>query len=648
MPVGIAVVREKGSSTKTPDEKTHDLPNDSVNLGLNLNLNLNVDTGKIANTLRSFSKRRMKESPILEVTEAQDKPRDVRVERPNSRLSPRIERRMSLALAMNNTQHNETHKKLKFVNKDLVAHIAPPIEAESFQDSLLGPPLNSTSRIPASYAALGLDSITETNGSGRTLESVINRTDDKDGNERQYDMGCKSTNQSFEVRTKYFPFTSSQIYKLVVVKDQTVYQQLIKEQMLGKYERMLLASISHEIRNPLQAINGYLTLLYEARDPAAVQALAENLSRSTEQIDLIVTGACDLMLSQSKDLHIHTEEFALAGLIETTVNVLRPSLEAKALAFKTILDKSLPTRVSSAPKKYQLILFHLLQNAIKYTREGEITIEVYYDRNSGLIETSVRDTGSGISREKQAKLFELYANVETANELNPQGMGLGLTLCKRLSQAMGGDISCRSIVGSGSNLTFTIKDWKASPADKSTTDQIAETDPINCDRIQVRPKSTREIPGCKTLQDDPQPLPNTNVGKVLIVDDEPACRYVLKSYLKSINIQTEEADNGLKALEIVEQRAKESAQPYRLILMDINMPVMDGNQATEKLQRLFTERPMARAPIVAVTAAYMSSQDDYQQMLSAGFADICKLLCYRVVSKPISRADFLAKIKEYI
>jgi CheY-like chemotaxis protein len=271
--------------------------------------------------------------------------------------------------------------------------------------------------------------------------------------------------------------------------------------------------------------------------------------------------------------------------------------------------------VNSDRKRYILILYNLLTNAVKYTRQGEIRITVHYDPALSMVYTSVADTGIGISEANLQQLFKLYANVERANQHNPQGMGLGLTLCRKLSQMLGGDISVTSTLGAGSTFRFSIKHTRPTASATEVIPRIPVQELCETRLRAVRlfaPRLDTTIPIGKTA---------SPTRRVLLVDDEALNRRILRVYLKHFEAEVEEADNGRVALEAVKR-----GNPYRLILMDINMPEMDGVEATKKLVEMFTDSPQLRAPIVAVTAAVLQSRFDVQDLLSVGFEDISKLL----------------------
>ena len=536
---------------------------------------------------------------------------------------------------------NANHR-LSFVNKEFLNSLDGSLPLANIQSALAYDASKEVKREGMAQILRSLDVIAS--GPGTTLKTALLSEHNHDV---VWHMSNADSKKVYEVKLKSLPLQLNKGCKLAVVKDQTVYQELVKQNLLEKYQRMLLASISHEIRNPLNAIEGFCTILLENQGAPNSAELYERLRQAAQHIDFVIAGACDLMLSNPATLLQRPCVFSLGEAIKSVVNIIRPTVEAKGLSLYVSLALSVPDHFYCDPKKYQLILFHLLTNAAKYTDKGEIAIEVTYHTNTEILSTTVSDTGAGISEDKLPRLFELYANIETANECNPQGMGLGLALCKRLSQLLGGDIHIRSVLGRGTKLTFTVRQLLRGK-DRSEAEIAAEDTQENSAQdvkvFESHPPPKPMLSQGKNAhtadalsQYQPRPLAAQDKGlsqdaglavnQVLIVDDDATNRLVLKTYLSSIHISADEAENGQKAIQKVEERLQVLARPrYKLILMDINMPVMDGNEATMYLTKLFAEQPAGSAPIIAITAANIQSEADLQRFLSVGFKDIRKRL----------------------
>jgi CheY-like chemotaxis protein len=425
-----------------------------------------------------------------------------------------------------------------------------------------------------------------------------------------------------------------------VIKDQTIYEQLVKEKLQEKSQRMLLSSISHEIRNPLNGIYGYMATIQDSNDFTEIKAISKKIEYEVERVELIVSSACDLIMTENKMLILQPEKIDIPEAIQQVINMFQSEIDAKNLKVEILIrQQNIPPFFTDA-KKFKQILFHLLTNAVKYTSVGSINISAEYDEALNKLCTTVNDTGIGMSVEVIQKLFHLYANIDKANAYNPQGMGFGLTLCKKLCSIMEGDITATSELGKGSTFIFSIKNFENRNIEKE---------------VLIEEAGGKQMKELKVFV--PQNLPVNRPSRmdvykgedILIVDDEPTNRVILKAYIKTFELGSEEAGNGKIALDKVRERGDSRQLRYKLILMDINMPIMDGTEATQKLIQLFTEQPKLQTPIIAVTAANFQTRTDIQNLLSVGFCDICKIfIIIYVVQKPVSKATFIQHIKPYI
>ncbi len=534
---------------------------------------------------------------------------------------------------------------IKQMNKEIrsyipvVRNLSSSFLVESTQDNLEPNPCDSEGW---KLTLEEMKSIKDRSNQEVSLRTVIERRDD--GEEVMYNMICEKRHKVYEVKTRYLPSCWPKGYKIAVMKDQTVYEQLIKEKMMEKYQRMLLASISHEIRNPLNAIEGYATMVAAAVSEQSrnVLDLCSRIHNSVQQVDLLLSGACDLMMlsmvdsdrdkepQQEKDAEGKTKileprSFDLRECVKRVVEIAQTGVGQKPLALHAELGGTfVPQFICTDCKRYKTILFTLVNNAVKYTEEGTVKITARFESADQMLWTTVEDTGVGIDADKMSQLFELYStNFDTANVYNPQGMGLGLSLCKKLSRALGGDISARSSRGLGSVFTFSVRCL----AQEEQEPEIPTEDPSDEPRdIRRFPTKCAIGPGTKL---------SISLGpatEVLIVDDEPTNRLVLRAYLRSIGLSADEAANGRAALDKVKTRNGEGRSGgYRLIIMDINMPEMDGTTATRLLMDAFEKGGWKKAPILAVTAANIQTETDMQNLLAVGFSQICTLSLRKIV-----------------
>ena len=472
---------------------------------------------------------------------------------------------------------------------------------------------------------------------GNTLRSAIEKTADENDANPVYSMRHKKTDKVYEVTTKL-----AHNCKIAVVKDQTAHEQLIKEQVLQKYLRMLLSSISHEVRNPLNLIAGCISIILESESIETIKNSIIKLQYAAFHIDYIVNGACYLVMAEDCAISIQSEEFNLPSAIQEVIDMMSCSVNKEKVNIMYKAVGTVPETIHSDQAKYRLIIFHLFTNAAKYTQKGSITIEISYDPGTSLLSTHIKDTGFGMTEEKMSTLFQLYSNINSANEYNPQGMGLGLALCKRLAKALGGDIKVTSKPQEGSVFTFTVRNLNnAAPVKQAPQQHRMPKIRSSCDElIKFKISTPRSEAGLCEHTNSRMTLEECKCTKVLIVDDEASNRLVIRSYLNSLCISADEAENGLVAIEEVARRgANHCCKKYQLIFMDINMPIMDGTTATQKLMAMFEKNEEIRAPIMTVTAANMYSEAEINALLSVGFVDI--------VQKPVSKKDFINKIRPY-
>eukprot|EP00831_Metopus_contortus_P015280 TRINITY_DN16348_c0_g1_i1.p1 TRINITY_DN16348_c0_g1~~TRINITY_DN16348_c0_g1_i1.p1 ORF type:complete len:338 (+),score=33.47 TRINITY_DN16348_c0_g1_i1:197-1210(+) len=298
----------------------------------------------------------------------------------------------------------------------------------------------------------------EVGSGGNTLqEELLQDFSNENEQEKIFNMKDPSSSNDYEVRMKQIILDQNRKYRIAIVKDQTLFHQLIKETTIKKNQKMLLASISHEIRNPLNAIYGFISLGMDSVSLSETHCYYEKIRCFAEQIGYIVDGAMNLILAENEALASNPQPFQIREAIRDVVHMMKDNMKSKNLILKLNVNIGVPETVTSDERKYSLILFHLFANAIKYTEMGEIRLDVSH--KLGVVKTSVSDEGIGIPEDKVAHLFELYSNCDRVNQYNPQGMGMGLALCHRLTSHLGGRIRVSSIFGKGSSFTFSIKNY---------------------------------------------------------------------------------------------------------------------------------------------------------------------------------------------
>lgn len=350
-----------------------------------------------------------------------------------------------------------------------------------------------------------------------------------------------------------------------------------------------LTNMSHEIRTPLNGIVGLQYLMRQSLDdPGKLEAYLKKAEVSTSFLQSVITDVLDMSKIESGQLELYPKEMNLKLLVEEVHILLENQVENKGLQFRIDCEELKEPLVQGDALRVKQILTNLLGNAVKFTPEGgEVSLTVRQELSGGLANTvfQVADTGCGMSPEFLQNIWQPFEQERRIASQN--GTGLGTTLSKTLAEKMGGAITVESQLGKGTVFTVSIPFPAAKPlADKNAANDTADT--------------------CWTLK-----------GKrVLVVEDNEINRMIVVSILEKLACKLTEAQNGQEALEVFETS---SPAAFDLILMDIQMPVMDGYEATRCIRNL--PRPDARKiPIIAMTANAFS--EDIEKALAAGMDDV--------------------------
>ena len=272
-----------------------------------------------------------------------------------------------------------------------------------------------------------------------------------------------------------------------------------------------------------------------------------------------------------------------------------------------------PARIRSDRKRLKQILLNLIGNAIKFTHQGSVQVLIRFlpDDTASRIQFEVSDTGIGMSLRQQEKLFQAFSQVDDSQDWKQSGTGLGLVISKRLAEMLGGDISVESQFDKGSKFTLTIP--------IGPLESLRLIDPRDRDASVVLERSSDELAG--QLR-----------GRILVVDDRREMRFIAQHFIEEAGGQVVAAENGQEALNIV-MSSPASATSIDLIVMDMQMPVLDGFEATRRLRAAGFDRP-----IVALTAYAM--EGDRQACLDAG--------CTDYVTKPLHRPHFVQILAHHL
>ena len=356
-----------------------------------------------------------------------------------------------------------------------------------------------------------------------------------------------------------------------------------------------LAMMSHEIRTPLTAIIGFAEMLGGASDKAVRSDAAQVIVRNSEHLLHIINDILDISKIEAERLHLEHVAFSPIETVWGLDAMMSAQASSKGIAFRMAIEYPFPSLLMGDPTRWKQVLFNLCSNAVKFTELGSVELTLWYDPAPGRLVCNVVDTGIGISPAQREKLFAPFVQADSAVARKYGGTGLGLHLVKRLAEKMGGAVQVASALGKGSVFEVSVA---AAPAPGM---QWLASAPIVEVAASVRDKAGMQLD-----------------GHVLLAEDGPDNRKLICAYLAALGLTVAVAEDGERAVALA------LAQRYDLILMDIQMPVMDGMRATDLIRAAGYE-----GPIVALTANVMA--EDVQRYLGAGFS--------HCVGKPIARGE---------
>jgi len=369
-----------------------------------------------------------------------------------------------------------------------------------------------------------------------------------------------------------------------------------------------LANMSHEIRTPLNSILGFSDLLLrgaDGGDEAERLDFVRTIQTSSHHLLTLLNDVLDLSKIEAGQLDVELSRCSPSQLLAEVVSVLRVRAIEKQLCLEYTWSGAIPETIESDPARFRQVLMNLIGNAVKFTRQGYVRITARVDREPAepLLVIDVEDSGIGIPAENCERIFSPFEQADSSVTREFGGTGLGLSISRRLVEMMRGRISVRSEPGRGSTFTIAI------PTGPLENVRFLEAHSLAGDRGDVIGQESQVVT-----------LPP---ARILLVDDGQTNRKLIGLILKRAGCTVETADNGRTALDLA------LTSQYDLVLMDMQMPIMDGYVAT----RLLRERGY-QAPIVALTAHALLG--DEQKCLAAG--------CTAYLSKPIDSQRLLAKM----
>lgn len=369
-----------------------------------------------------------------------------------------------------------------------------------------------------------------------------------------------------------------------------------------------LANVSHEIRTPINGIIGFTDLILR-KNSAGKEMDMEHVStirQCGEHLLSLINDILDISKIEAGVLEVTPVACSPFEIVATVMSVLRVKAQEKRITLEYHWSSDIPESVIVDPGRLRQLLINLVNNAIKFTIQGGVWVDAHYDIKTQSLSLMVRDTGIGIPADKHDRIFEPFVQVDNSITRTFEGTGLGLSICRRIARAMGGSIKLDSVPGQGSTFTATV----FAPAAQGTVYHSGSTS----DLIRSMNRETFDLSALKGL-------------RILLVEDGETNRRLVEAIFEDAEIKVTMAENGLIGLQLSRQLE------FDAILIDMQMPIMDGYTAVKKMRE-----EGLRIPIIALTAHAM--QGDAEKCFAAGCSDF--------LSKPIRESELLQKLAQAV
>ena len=414
-----------------------------------------------------------------------------------------------------------------------------------------------------------------------------------DGSTRHWSTMLSPINND-EGETEYIFGISRNITELKNAK-QAAENSVAEAEKANQVKTTFLANMSHEMRTPLNGIQCAVELLKETNNEEERAELISIIESSTEALSTQTSDILQYAKIGHGKISLQNKNFSPQELVHSVVKIISNSAEMKSIDLTISIAETIPAIINGDPERIKQVLLNIANNAIKFTNEGKVTISLESNNKNRQLTFTVRDTGIGIHKTDQEKLFKPFSQVDDSTTRQFEGNGLGLVISRDLVRLMQGDISLTSEIDKGTECKFSIPY-------KQATGEV-------------------EFKSAKNKQ-------NFEHLSILVVEDNPTNQLVLKKILNQIGATIILANHGKQALDLCQNNS------FDIILMDWHMPVLDGLEATRLLRK---DVNFSQVPILGLTASVM--EEDIKICIEAGMNE--------VITKPINREELFRAIASY-
>ncbi len=462
--------------------------------------------------------------------------------------------------------------------------------------------------IPATIRPDIMEIIQSMKSSGTLISKKVNPWVDKDGNTHMIQWSnslIKDKNQDAAIVTVGIDITDKVEAERIAKENQRLIDEKTLAEKSNQAKSAFLANMSHEIRTPMNGLLGFIERLQKSeKDPERIK-LFKTISNSGETLLNIINDILDFSKIEIGKMQLDLAPIYFTQTIEHVIDSFTQLASAKNITMHHTIDDTIPECIMGDETRFKQVLFNLINNAIKFTEEnGHISLHISYKKDSRQLYVAVIDTGIGIAQENLQKIFDSFSQEDVSTTRKYGGTGLGLSISSQLVKLMGGELQVQSKVSEGSTFYFEI------PVETCSLDdlEIQEETPQNEPEQDIRLK-----------------------GHVLIVEDNKTNQILLSLILDDFGLSYDVVNNGSEAVLNVKQ------YQYDLVLMDQNMPIMNGIEATQII-RDNEKETQQHLPIIAVTANALV--EDRQKLLDAGMDDY--------ISKPYTEDQILEVLLKHL